>query len=73
MKCARNKLGVVCTALLFAVAVAMPLALVSTDAAAQEITASIHGTVLKPDGTPAVGALAVVTDSRDGRRQTGAG
>ena len=69
MKCARNSLGVVCSALLFAVAVTVPLALVSTDAAAQEITASIQGTVLTSDGGPAAGVVATVTDSRDGRRQ----
>jgi hypothetical protein len=37
---------------------------------AQEITASIEGTVLTPDGQAAAGVTATVTDSRDGRSQT---
>ena len=37
---------------------------------AQEITGSIQGTVLTPDGQLAVGVTAVVTDSRDGRSQS---
>ena len=37
---------------------------------AQEITGSIQGTVLSPDGQPAPGVTAIVTDSRDGRSQS---
>jgi len=37
---------------------------------AQEITSSINGTVLTPDGQAAIGVSATVTDSRDGRRQS---
>lgn len=51
-------------------AIAVPVALISTDAAAQGITSSIQGTVLRPDGTAATGASATVTDERDGRRQS---
>ena len=68
MKSVRASFGIVCTALLFAIAV--PVALISTDAIAQEITASIQGTVLGPDGTVATGATGTLTDGRDGRRQT---
>lgn len=41
-------------------------------ATAQEITSSIEGTVLTPDGQPATGVVATVTDSRDGRTQSSA-
>lgn len=68
MKSVRASLGIACTALLYAIA--LPVALVSTDVAAQGITSSIQGTVLRPDGTPASGATATVTDGRDGRRQS---
>lgn len=39
-------------------------------ASAQEITSSIEGTVLTPDGQPAMGVSATVTDSRDGRSRS---
>ncbi len=39
-------------------------------ASAQEITSSIEGTVLTPDGQPASGVVATVTDARDGRTQS---
>ncbi|MDA0705077.1 MAG: TonB-dependent receptor [Proteobacteria bacterium] len=68
MKSLRAGFRLVYTALLFAIAV--PVALISTDAIAQEITASIQGTVLGPDGTAATGAIGTLTDGRDGRRQT---
>lgn len=70
MKSVRDRLGITCTALLFAVATIMPVALISNDVAAQAITSSIEGTVLTADGQPAAGATATVTDTRDGRRQT---
>ena len=70
MKSVRDRIGITCTALLFAVASVTPVALVSTDVAAQEITSSIHGTVLAPDGSPATGVIATVTDARDGRVQS---
>jgi len=41
-----------------------------TSVSAQEITASIEGTILTPDGQPAVGVTAVVTDARDGRSKS---
>ncbi|NQV86909.1 MAG: TonB-dependent receptor plug domain-containing protein, partial [Woeseiaceae bacterium] len=71
MKSVRASFGIACTVLLYVIAV--PVLLISTNAAAQGITSSIQGTVLRPDGTPATGATATVTDERDGRRQaTGA-
>ncbi|MDH3273294.1 MAG: TonB-dependent receptor [Gammaproteobacteria bacterium] len=70
MRNLRFRFGIVGAALLFAIATTMPVVLITTDAAAQEITASIHGTVIQPDGQPAAGATATVTDSRDGRRRT---
>lgn len=69
MRKLRFRFGVAGTALLFAIATSVPFVLIATDAAAQEITASIQGTVLQPDGQPAVGATATVTDARDGRRR----
>lgn len=45
-------------------------AFAATSVTAQEITASIEGTVLTPDGQPANGVVATVTDSRDGRMQS---
>ena len=70
MKSVRARLVIACTAALFAVAGSVPMLFVATDASAQEITASIEGTVLLPGGQPAAGALATVTDSRDGRVQS---
>jgi len=70
MKGFRNRFGIACTALLIAVTTALPVALITTDVAAQGITASIEGTVLRPDGQAATGATATVTDGRDGRRQS---
>ena len=45
-------------------------AFAATNVSAQEITSSIEGTVLTPDGQPAAGVVATVTDSRDGRTQS---
>ncbi|MBT8078694.1 MAG: TonB-dependent receptor [Gammaproteobacteria bacterium] len=45
-------------------------AMLSVSVSAQEITASINGTVLAPNGQPASGVMATITDNRDGRRQT---
>ena len=56
MKSVRDRLSITCTALLFAVATVLPVALFSSDAAAQEITSSISGTVLQANGSPAAGA-----------------
>ena len=47
-------------------------AFAATSVTAQEITSSIVGTVLTPDGQPAAGVVASVTDSRDGRTVTAA-
>jgi hypothetical protein len=68
MKALRSKFGIACTGLLLAIS--MPITLISSDVSAQEITSSIAGTVLQPDGQPATGVSAEVVDGRDGRRQT---
>jgi outer membrane receptor protein involved in Fe transport len=70
MKGLINKAGIACTAVLLTLATAIPFVVISSDVSAQEITSAITGTVLLPNGQPATGASAVVTDSRDGRRQT---
>ncbi len=64
MKSVRERMRIACTA--FAFALALPLAFMGT-ASAQEITSSITGTVLGPDGSPVSSASASVTDNRDGR------
>jgi len=69
MKRLRDNFSITFTALIFAVATIVPVALISNDVAAQAITSSISGTVLTADGQPAAGAAATVTDSRDGRVQ----
>jgi outer membrane receptor protein involved in Fe transport len=56
-------------AMLFVLAAA-PMLVTTTDVVAQSITSSIEGTVLRPDGTPAAGVSATITDSRDGRSHT---
>lgn len=66
----RDSIGMAGTALLLATATTVPIITATKDAAAQEITSSIEGTVLRPDGQPAAGVTATVTDSRDGARRT---
>jgi outer membrane receptor for ferrienterochelin and colicin len=51
-------------------AIAATMALFATNVIAQEITSSIQGTVVGPDGQAVAGATATVTDSRDGRSQS---
>ena len=46
---------------------ALALSAFALTAMAQEITSSIEGTVLQPNGQPAAGVTATVTDGRDGR------
>jgi hypothetical protein len=70
MKALKTILGFAVTALIFTVATALPLAMISSDAVAQEITSSIQGTVSTPEGQPAAGVFATVTDGRDGRQQS---
>jgi hypothetical protein len=70
MKSVSSKAGIACTAFLLAMATSLPVMMISSDVYAQEITASIQGTVLTPSGQPAAGVSAVVTDTRDGGRQT---
>ena len=48
----------------------MALAMSIANVSAQEITSSVRGTILQPDGQPAAGVLATITDSRDGARQS---
>ncbi len=66
MKDFRHQFGLVRTLLIAAFVIAASM----TSVSAQEITAAIQGTVLTPDGQPAAGVIAVVTDSRDGRSQS---
>ena len=61
MKHLNNRLGLILIA---------AFAFAATSVSAQEITSSIEGTVVTPDGQPAVGVVATVTDSRDGRTQS---
>ncbi len=68
MKNAKINFGIARSILLLATAATM--AMFATNLTAQEITASIQGTVLGPDGQAIAGATATVTDSRDGRRQS---
>lgn len=70
MRIVIGKAGLACAAFLLAMATTLPVFMVGGDVHAQEITASIQGTVLGPDGQPAAGVTAVVTDTRDGRRQS---
>lgn len=72
MKNLRMKSGVAFTALMITIAMSLPLVMISSDVAAQEITASIQGTVLAPDGQAVTTVTATVIDSRDGRRQSSA-
>ena len=69
MKSLINSGSFVRVAMLFALAAA-PMLVTTTDVAAQAITSSVEGTVLRPDGTPAAGVTATITDSRDGRSHT---
>ena len=55
MKSLFNGVGIARTALLLALAIAMPMLVTTTDVAAQEITGSVEGTILNPDGTAAAG------------------
>jgi hypothetical protein len=64
MKHQKYRIGLVRTLLVAAFAFA------AGTVSAQEITGSIEGTVLTPDGQPAVGITAVVTDARDGRSKS---
>jgi len=66
----RNNFGIARSILLLATAITMSV--FATNVTAQEITASIQGTVLGPDGQAIAGATATVTDSRDGRSQSSA-
>ena len=70
MKALRRIVGFACASVILAATASLTLVATTSDVAAQEITASIVGTVLRPDGTPAAGAQAQVVDSRDGRTQS---
>ena len=70
MKTLRFRLGITRTALLLAIAASIPALMLSAGVSAQEIRSSIQGKVLTPDGQPAVGVSATVTDTRDGRRRS---
>ncbi len=70
MKNIRTDIGLVRSILLLATAITM--AVFATNVSAQEITSSIEGTVLQPNGQPATAATATVTDSRTGARQAAA-
>jgi len=66
MKHLKHQLGLVRTVLIAAFVIAASI----TSVSAQDITSAIEGTVLTPDGQPAVGVVATVTDGRDGRSQS---
>ncbi len=66
MKHVKHQFGLIRTVLVAAFVIAASM----TSVSAQEITAAIEGTVLAPDGQPAAGVIAVVTDGRDGRSQS---
>ncbi len=66
----RKSLATASALLLLTAAAPLALVLTTTDVAAQEITATIEGTVLLPNGQPATNASATVTDTRDGRAQS---
>lgn len=48
----------------------MAFSLIAPYAAAQETTATMRGTVLNPDGSPAAGIRVTITDTRTGGRRT---
>jgi len=66
MKHLKHQFGLVRTVLVAAFVIAASI----TSVSAQEITAAIEGTVLAPNGQPAVGVVATVIDGRDGRSQS---
>ncbi|RLA34263.1 MAG: hypothetical protein DRR15_09255 [Gammaproteobacteria bacterium] len=68
MKILRNNFDIARSILLLATAITMGV--FATNVTAQEITSSIQGTILTPDGQAATGVTATVTDSRDGRSQS---
>jgi outer membrane receptor for ferrienterochelin and colicin len=70
MKSFKYLLQVARKPLLIATAMTMALAMSVANVSAQQITSSVRGTVLQPDGQPAAGVLATITDSRDGARQS---
>ena len=70
MKSFKYVLQVARKPLLIATAMTMALAMSVANVSAQQITSSVRGTVLQPDGQPAAGVLATITDSRDGARQS---
>ncbi len=70
MKGLKDKIGIVCQSLLLVVTATMTLAVVSTNVAAQEITSSLQGTISNPDGQAAAGVTVVITDLRDGTRNS---
>ncbi len=63
-------LGIGRRGLLLATAATLAFAMVGTTVSAQEITSSVTGTVLQPDGSPAAGVTATIIDSRDGGRRS---
>ena len=63
MKHLRHQFGLVRTVLVAAFVIAASM----TSVSAQDITSAIEGTVLAPNGQPAVGVVATITDGRDGR------
>ena len=68
MKNLRNNFGIARRILLLATAATM--AMFATNLTAQEITASVQGTVVGSDGQAISGATATISDSRDGRSQS---
>ena len=66
MKHLKHQFGLVRMVLVAAFVIAASM----TSVSAQDITSTIEGTVLTPDGQPATGVIAVVTDGRDGRTQS---
>ncbi len=68
MKSLLNLLKVARKPMLIATAMTMAFAMSIANVSAQEITSTVRGTVLQPDGQPAAGVLATITDSRDGAR-----
>ncbi len=68
MKNLKNNFGIARSILLLATAITMGV--FATNVTAQEITSSVQGTVLGPNGQAVAGATATVTDSRDGRSQS---
>lgn len=70
MKFFSNNAGFSRAAVFVALAILSPMLMTTSEVNAQGITATIEGTIVQPDGQPAVGVSATITDVRDGARRT---